>query len=303
MNRSMPIRLAILFALYSQASIAILVAQTEENPGEPQLAYITKRDGNFEIYRCNVRGENHVRLTDHSPMDWNPQWNEKLNGIVYYTYDQAERFQVRLMDLSGKQIKFTSPRADGFVMSPNGKYIAFTKKVGESTHLFTRATQGKDEIQLTTKGKYNGRFKWSPNSSSLAFISDRSGNNDVFEIDLKTRQVAQVTNSKEREKYIAWSPDGEQIAFTRQPDKGTEDIYVFDRAMKTETRVTDNDVADVELDWSPCGQWIAFHSTRDGGDHIYVIQPDGRNETKLTSVDAYHGEPNFIYSETRKTND
>ena len=40
--------------------------------------------------------------------------------------------------------------------------------------------------------------------------------------------------------------------------------------------------------WSPYGQWIAFTSTRDHHESydVYVMAPDGSNETRLTSDPA-----------------
>jgi TolB protein len=38
---------------------------------------------------------------------------------------------------------------------------------------------------------------------------------------------------------------------------------------------------------------IAFTSDRDGSDEIYVMNPDGSNETRLTTNDAVDRQPTF----------
>jgi len=49
------------------------------------------------------------------------------------------------------------------------------------------------------------------------------------------------------------------------------------------TQLTKNDfVEDDDPVWSPDGKHIAFHSTRDGDEEIFVMNPDGTNQTQLT---------------------
>ncbi|NDJ60963.1 MAG: hypothetical protein GYB67_07550, partial [Chloroflexi bacterium] len=44
------------------------------SPDGTQLAFESRRDGNFEIYVMNADGSNVRRLTDHPEPDWSPAW-------------------------------------------------------------------------------------------------------------------------------------------------------------------------------------------------------------------------------------
>jgi Tol biopolymer transport system component len=46
---------------------------------------------------------------------------------------------------------------------------------------------------------------------------------------------------------------------------------------------------------SPDGKWIAFETGRDGDDgEIYIMKPDGSEQTRLTFDKAYDGRPAWI---------
>jgi len=49
-------------------------------------------------------------------------------------------------------------------------------------------------------------------------------------------------------------------------------------------RLTFNPAADVEPAWSPDGSRIAWRSERDGNAEIYVMNADGSNQTRLTTM-------------------
>lgn len=259
-----------------------------------QIVYITKRDGNFEIYRCDAEGKTHTRLTENPGMDWSPNWNEKLKGLVYYSNSPVNGFKIRLMDTDGKQKSIDTKKLEEFILSPDGAKVAINKKVDDFNQIFIVDLATGSEFQMTTTAAYNGRHTWSPDGTRIAFISDRTGSNELFMCDLETKFVTRLTTNKQREKYASWSPDGNQIAFTKCPENGTEDIYILDLKTGKQSRVTNNEFVDAEISWSPDGTTIAFHSTRNGQDHIFVINPDGTDEKQVTTVNAYHGEPSWI---------
>jgi Tol biopolymer transport system component len=51
-----------------------------------------------------------------------------------------------------------------------------------------------------------------------------------------------------------------------------------------QTRLTADPAIDNLPDWAPNGSRLAFHSTRDSNLEIYVINPDGSGEDRLTNT-------------------
>ena len=47
------------------------------------IAFISDRDGNFEIYAANNDGSSPKNLTEHSAFDYNPEWSPDGSKIVF----------------------------------------------------------------------------------------------------------------------------------------------------------------------------------------------------------------------------
>ena len=47
--------------------------------------------------------------------------------------------------------------------------------------------------------------------------------------------------------------------------------------------ITENSSSDWAPSWSPNGLWIVYVSSRDGDDEIYIVDTEGKNQSKLTN--------------------
>lgn len=85
-----------------------------------------------------------------------------------------------------------------------------------------------------------------------------------------------------------------EIAFTSSMDKdGAHDIYVIELpSLQTRqlTKTEGDGVENIWIDWSLAGK-ITFASTRDGNYELYMINPDGSGETRLTENNYFDGYP------------
>ena len=73
------------------------------------------------------------------------------------------------------------------------------------------------------------------------------------------------------------SPDGKTIVFDILGD-----LYTIPIAGGTATRLTSGMAWDCMPRWSPDGRSIAFISDRDGGDNLWLVNPDGTGARKIT---------------------
>ena len=48
-----------------------------------QIAFVTNKDGNYEIYKMNSDGSNQTRLTNNSAIDYEPSWSPDRTKIVF----------------------------------------------------------------------------------------------------------------------------------------------------------------------------------------------------------------------------
>ncbi len=140
--------------------------------------------------------------------------------------------------------------------SPDGKWIAFMGRVGDSSGVAVAKADGSDARLLATTHPTNSvnpgtgaQLSWSPDGKRLAFVSttpgpEASANGDpmvitryaykptasegltrfndnrrlhIFVVDVASGAVKQLTTGDRNEHSIDWSPSGEEIAFASNP--------------------------------------------------------------------------------------
>jgi TolB protein len=120
----------------------------------------------------------------------------------------------------------------------------------------------------------------------IAFKSDRSGKEALFIMSPDGTGVKPLSDASVYQKALdrnTLSPDGE-LRLRVQDNAGNLDIYIGPADEHAPSAfITTNAAADYDPAWSPRGDQIAFVSTRGGGNAIFVMTPDGRNERQLTS--------------------
>ena len=260
-----------------------------------KLAYITNRDGNFNIYITDEKGNEHLPLTQNPGMDWYPKWNTQQGGILYYTSDTSGQFSIQMMDTDGEALPFDSGLLEECILSPDAGYALWTKKEGEYKHIYLYSFEEQSSIPIITGNYYNGRPQWSPTGAAFSFISNRNGSNELYMHKLKEQKTIQLTANKNREKYTSWSSDGSAIIFTQEyASNNKNDIFKVVISNKKITQITNDTLYYEEIAWSPNGKKIAFHGNRNGKHQIFTLSTNGKKEKQITGFEAYHGEPEWV---------
>jgi Tol biopolymer transport system component len=79
-------------------------------------------------------------------------------------------------------------------------------------------------------------------------------------------------------------PESGIIAFTSDRINYSNEIFTMNSDGRGVTRLTYNNADDAIPDWSPDGSKIAFESDRSGTFEIYVMNADGSNQTRVTTI-------------------
>ena len=219
--------------------------------------------------------------------------------------------------------------------SPNGAYLAYTGpgSNGSESQLWVVNADGSNARQITSAPLtepwlFNFNPTWSPDSTKLAFRGYGGGHDlDLVIIDADGTDQRLVSSTYHKATEPSWSPDGTKIAFTKYGDSicrdgipitGDAEIWVMNVSDGVATQLTGRDHSTepacvtgqpqtyypvfhaTHPDWSPDGTKIAYTGGRGGTDTaVWVMDADGTNETRLTSVPGYSREPSWSHDGTQ----
>jgi RNA polymerase sigma factor (sigma-70 family) len=258
-------------------------------PGKAQIAFSSKRDGNFEVYVMDTDGTNQRRLTNDPADDLYPMWAPDGKRIAFMRGSYVSGgWDIYLMDADGEnQINLTNNPAndEGQDWSPDGRRIAFESSRDGNYEIYVMDANGKNVRKLTNHPSPDQEPNWSPDGQKIAFNSYRDGNFEIYVMDADGANVRRITDNPAKDVLPAWSPDGQRIGFISDRD-GNYEIYVMDADGENQTNLTNDPGWDWKPAWSPDGQSITFVSNQGGPWDVYVMDADGTNQRRLTNDPA-----------------
>jgi TolB protein len=189
--------------------------------------------------------------------------------------------------------------------SPDRTKVAFVETIGDTYSpraLWVMDRDGSHKrklVDLHAQDSYQpNRYDWAPDGSRIVYSdqADPDASYDLSIVDVASLDVEQLTTDSEtHETNPDWSPDGTSVVFemagTGIPPSADYNVYTVLVADKTVRQLTTDPGIDYSPRWSPDGSRVGFLSTRDDeadpevGPYsweIYLIDPDGSNETRLT---------------------
>ena len=254
------------------------------SPDGSRLAFVSDRDGGYEIYVMDADGQNQTRLTDAGGRF--PSWSPDGSRLAFVS-NRDGGYEIYVMDADGQnQTRLTDAGGGSPSWSPDGSRLAFVSDRDGGYEIYVMDADGQNQTRLTDAG---GRFpSWSPDGSRLAFVSNRDGRYEIYVMDADGQNQTRLTDAGGR--FPSWSPDGSRLAFMSWRD-GNAEIYVIDADGQNQTRLTD--AGGWLPSWSPDGSRLNFVSS---DYEIYVMDADGRNQTRLTHRLAYTYGESFSWS-------
>lgn len=260
-----------------------------------QIAYLSNRNGNFDIFLSDADGKEHKALTTNPGWDWYPKWSPARQAIIYNSKDTAGTFSIRMMDQKGNTLPMESYGKDEFILSPDGKHALFTKRDSQYQYIYSLDIATQIEKPLITEKSYNGRPHWSPDSRYFVFITDRDGSNEIYLHELEAGVSTRLTTNELREKYMSWRTDGKVLLFTAsREEESWNDVYQMEIATQKVQPLTQDELLYEEIALSRNGRLLAIHGQWEGSHHIYVLDLKNKNLRRITQANAYHGEPEWI---------
>ena len=260
-----------------------------------QILFVSKRDGNAELYLMNADGTGPRALTANSEHDYSAAWSPDGSRIAFASRRDGHH-EIYVMNPDGTgQARLTHEQGLDAApsWSPDGRRIVFVRgqdgqgTISERLEIWAMGSDGSDQARLTNNSAFEGWPAWSPDGGLIAFETERDGNFEIYVMKPDGSKQTRLTRSAEEDRGPSWSPDGSKILFERGRPR---DIYVMSADGTGETRLTADPAWDFVPQWSPDGSLIAFvrvipgpgDSPHGGDEEIFVMNADGSGVKRLT---------------------
>jgi Tol biopolymer transport system component len=194
--------------------------------------------------------------------------------------------------------------------------LAFESDRDGNGEIYHMGFDGRGQFRFTSNRAEDASPAWQMRGGKFAYASDRSGSWDIYlytfplgiggfpELNLTTHPATDIDP--------AWSAAGSQLVFTTNRD-GNNELYIIATDGSGLRRLTTNGSDDGAASFSAgppspdllqpgCTlnqNLIAFESDRTGNYDIFVMKPDGSEQTNLTRNPASEFNPNWSPDCTR----
>jgi len=204
-----------------------------------------------------------------TPARQTADFSASAKGIMVYRAGQAGTARICWLDRSGQETEIlpSQPVTAGFTnpprLSPSGKQVAFTLKVGDNDDLWILDVDRSAPTRFTFEPSWNRSPAWSPDGRWLAY----SSTGGTFLRPANGAGQPQVLVKPTGYNPTDWSPDGRFLLLAAQP-RASIDVYVLpigtDQKPGEPYPLLETRFSEVGARLSSDRKWIAYVSDEGG---------------------------------------
>jgi TolB protein len=251
-----------------------------------KIVFVRKQGGAETINMADMDGANESVLVSNGSINLLPSWAPDGQSIFYTSFinHNPDLYEYSFSNKLSKVISNQSGLNIGAQVSPDSRKIAITLSRDDNSEIYTLDRDGKILQRLTNDWGIDSSASWSPDGKKIAFVSTRSGNPHIYIMNADGSDQKRVTFKGNYNQTPKWSPKGDKIAFTARDERNVFDLFLLDPATGEITRLTQDQGNNEEPSWSPDGKHLVYTSTRSGSSQIYLMNTDGTNQRRITSL-------------------
>ena len=180
------------------------------SPDGKQIAFISNRDGNANLFVMDADGANVKQITHTNAVCYMPSWvgDRIVLGI------HGEKPEMGSMKPDGSDLKMLGAGHDP-CLSPDGKLIAYTGEVAGGVSVFVMNADGSNKHQIVKEANPWGAIfpSWSPDAKQIVYAFKAGNALELFIVNADGNDLHQLTRLGKICTPPAWSPDGKWISF------------------------------------------------------------------------------------------
>jgi Tol biopolymer transport system component len=176
-------------------------AEATVSPKGDRMVFTSTRDGDLDLYTCDLNGENLVRVTSELGYDGGAFFSPDGEWLVWRASRPSAPEEVA---------KYKDLLAKGMVEPTN-------------MELFVARTNGSEMRQITELGGANWAPYFHPDGERILFSSNHVTGRfpfNIFMIDVTGKNLTQVTYDEAFDSFPMFSPDGTKLAFSSNRNNG-----------------------------------------------------------------------------------
>jgi TolB protein len=270
-----------------------------------RIAFVSYRNGQYDIYKMDPAGSNVVRLTTNPASESEPAWSadNKRVALVRPRLNAANqtRRDIYIINADGSNghwARATAP--DNFELghpswSPDGSKLAVTMSLnGVSYVSYLILSTGKVAAYSTGYGGRTGTWPTYTKSGQIVYLGPTL--KTVIRINGDGSGSKTLYTATQSLVHPALSPDGTKLSFVRAIDDIiNSEIFLKNLSTGATTQLTSSPGPDLNPTWSPDGARIAFMSGRTGIGQIWTMSPTGGSLTRVSHTSTAEGAPSWSH--------
>jgi eukaryotic-like serine/threonine-protein kinase len=251
------------FHFSTVTNFAGIQAQPALSPDGRSVAFVSNRDGQFNIYVGLISGGRLVQVTNDSNLKVRPAWSPDGTTIAYGRVNQSGVWDIWEVAALGGTPRRLILNATEPAWSPDGHSLAYENAADGA--LWISGVAGDNAHQVVTPLGGRGRAtepRFSPDGTQIAFISRANGPYGELDVaDLNSGKVRRLTDDGALDLSPAWSSDGRDLYFA-SGRSGTMNLWKIAATGGRAEQITAGEGDDAQLDVSSDGKKIVFSNWR-----------------------------------------
>lgn len=252
-----------------------------------QLAFISQRTGQTEVYVGDLFFGEVRQLTADRASAMTPRWSPDGSKILYTSFHRSNAADIFQIDLNTMQrssfvsFKGTNQSAR---FSPNGSKVAMVLSGEGNPEIYVANPNGRGVARRTQTRGVESSPVFSPDGRQILFTSDAMGGPQLFVMPATGGRMSRLPTNISR--YCAepdWSlGDPTKIAFTMRIGRGFQ-IGLFDMATRqpaTQVSRSSNDA--VEPAWLADGRHLLYTDRSANRRSVWILDTQTKKATKLS---------------------